>query len=89
MSSQISTRLIKISTIMRSAAFMRGFNEARKGAPMDYDAYNLAQETSKRWNYERGRQFGLVYNGAVKDGAKVKNDAIRSWIYFREKKWVC
>lgn len=89
MSGQVPTRAIKITTIMRSAAFVRGFKEARKGVPMDYDAFSGANETHNRWNYERGRQFGCVYASSLKEGARVKNDAVLAWISARGEKWVC
>ena len=85
---QAATRQVKVSTMMSSAAFMRGFNEARKGIPMDYRAYESAQEYKNRWCYERGRQFGLVYSGAVKDGRRVRYDAVREYVFAMEKNWV-
>lgn len=88
MTAQISTRLVKTSTILRSAAFVRGFREARKGVPMDYDAFTGAGETKDRWNYERGRQFGYVYASALKEGARVRYDAIRGWNEARRENWV-
>ena len=88
MAKQIVTRNVKISTVMRSAAFMRGFNEARKGVAMDYDVFTESGETSKRWNYERGRLFGFVYAGAIKTGAKVNYDAIMRYAGARHLNWV-
>ena len=63
---------------MRTAAFMRGVREARAGLPMDYSAYENERSTDNRWNYERGRQFGLIYKGAVKDGNRVLGEAIHA-----------
>lgn len=76
---QVATYSVTLRAVMRSAAFVRGFKEARQGLPMDYDAYNGARETSERWNYERGRQFGVLYAGAIKDGRTIKHDAL--WNY--------
>lgn len=76
---QVKTRLVKFSTIMRSAAFMRGVNEIRKGLPMDYDAYNGDHECSQRWCYERGRQFAIIFTGDIKKGRAVTYEAI--WAY--------
>ncbi len=73
---QIKTRNVTFKSIMRTAAFMRGVREARAGLPMDYEAYDNERTTDNRWNYERGRQFGLLYRGAVKDKARVRWDAI-------------
>jgi len=88
MAQQVRTRTIKISTVMRSAAFVRGFKEAQKGIPMDYDAFSEARDIPNRWNYERGRQFGFVYRNAIKDGAKVRYDAVREYAFAMEKNWV-
>jgi hypothetical protein len=76
MTAQVKTRTVSFKSVMRTAAFMRGVREARKGLPMDYDAYDNERNTDNRWNYERGRQFGLLYVGPVKDGGRVRWDAI-------------
>jgi hypothetical protein len=76
MTAQIKTRTVSFKSVMRTAAFMRGFKEARKGLPMDYDAYDNERSTDNRWSYERGRQFGLLYAGPVKDGGRVRWEAI-------------
>ncbi len=65
---QVQTRSTGIKGIMRSAAFVRGFNEARKGVALDYDAYT---ETNDQWAYERGRQFGFMFDGPLKIGQSV------------------
>jgi hypothetical protein len=71
---QVETRSIKISTIIRSAAFVRGYKEALAGKPFDY-GYNPA-DPSDLWAYERGRQFSLIWNGPLKHGNKVTVSAI-------------
>jgi len=76
MTAQVKTRTVSFKSVMRTAAFMRGVREARKGLPMDYNAYDNERSTDNRWNYERGRQFGLLYSGNVKDGGRVRWDAI-------------
>ena len=76
---QVKTRLVNISTVMRSAAFMRGVKEIRKGIQMDYDAYNETHEGSQRWSYERGRQFAIIFAGDVKKGKTVTFEAIRAY----------
>ena len=75
---QITTRGVSFKSVLGSAAFMRGVREARAGIPMDYNAYDNEGDTRKRWNYERGRQFGLVYSGPVKDGNRVRWEAIHA-----------
>ena len=76
MTSQIATKEVKISSVIRSAAFVRGFKETQRKIPMDYDAYSRDIETHERWCYERGRQFGFIYSGQIKTGAKVNHSAI-------------
>jgi hypothetical protein len=60
---QVKTKTTTIKGIMRSAPFVRGFNEARTGVALDYDAY---ADTNHQWSYERGRQFGLIFDGPLK-----------------------
>lgn len=38
---------------------------------MDYDCFSGHGETNARWNYERGRLFGLLFNGQLKEGPRV------------------
>jgi len=71
MASQIKTTLSTLKSTMIRAAFVRGFKEARKGLPMDYDCYGGGHETNARWQYERGRQLGCIYFGELKRGARV------------------
>ena len=59
--------------IIHPATFVRGFNEALKGIPMDYDAYN--DNASDRESYERGRLFGMVFKGPLKIGKKASYQA--------------
>ena len=89
MTKQIPTRTTKVSAIIRSAAFVRGFNEVQKGLPMDYDVYSKADEVAKRWDYERGRQFGFLYAGKLKNGQTVIHDAIWTYADASYLKWVC
>ena len=88
MTKQVATRNVKLSTVMRSAAFMRGFKEAQNGIAMDYDAFTGPRETDNRWNYERGRQFGFIYAGAIKTGAKVNHMAILRYAGALHLNWV-
>jgi hypothetical protein len=66
---QVPTKNTTTTAVIRSSAFVKGFTEVRKGKPLNYDAY--PHETNKQWNYERGRQFALLFDGAIKKGAKV------------------
>ena len=72
MASQLKTKYGKASTAMRSAAFVRGFKESRAGKPLNYDAYT---DTTDQWNYQRGRQFALIYDGILKNGAKLTHQS--------------
>jgi hypothetical protein len=73
---------------MRSAAFVKGYKDAKKGKPYDYEAFTGPDEISKRWQYERGRQFGLVYSGNLKNGQTVTRDAQLAIARAYDQKWV-
>jgi hypothetical protein len=81
---QVKTKTVTFKSVMRTAAFMRGVREARAGIPMDYEAYTNERLTDNRWSYERGRLFGLIYKGAVKDKTRVRSDAVEG---MREALW--
>lgn len=66
--SQVRVKYGKASSAMRCAAFVRGFKEAKAGKPLNYEAFPV---TNDQWNYERGRQFAFVYDGLLKQGAKL------------------
>lgn len=70
---QITTRQTGILGIMRKASFVRGFTEARKGKPLQYDAY--PHDTNQQWDYERGRLFGLMFDGPLKFGKSINRGA--------------
>ena len=65
---QVKTKKVSLKFIMSRKPFMRGFNDVKKGKDMDYDAYKIMND---QWQYERGRIFGLIYNGRVKEGNRV------------------
>jgi hypothetical protein len=73
---QVVTKQAGIKGIMRSAPFVVGFNEARKGEPLRYEAF---ADFNSQWNYERGRQFSLIFDGPLKKGKALNLGAI---IYF-------
>jgi hypothetical protein len=70
--SNAKTRSITLKSIIRSAAFVKGYEEARKGLPPCGEAFPL----SDVWNYERGRQFAFCYDGRLKEGNRVRMDAL-------------
>jgi hypothetical protein len=78
MTKQVGTKRVGLRGVMRSAAFVRGFNEARSGVAMDYDAYQERGQTNTRWDYERGRLLGLIYQGPLKYGHRVADSAVRA-----------
>ncbi len=57
--------------LLGAAAFVRGFKEVRAGKPFDYD-----RPPNDSWSYERGRLFGVVYSGKIKEGNRVLTAAI-------------
>lgn len=70
---QVQTKLTTTAAVIRSSAFVKGFSEVKKGKPLNYDAYPY--DTNKQWDYERGRQFALLFMGKIKNGAKVTYSA--------------
>ena len=65
------TRTVTLRSIITNAAFRKGYEEAKKGLPLDPDAFDYVQV----WNYERGRQFAMCFNGVLKHGARVSQAA--------------
>ena len=70
---QVPTKNTTCTAVIRSSAFVKGFGEVKAGKPLNYDAYPC--DCNKQWDYERGRQFALLFNGALKKGAKVTMSA--------------
>lgn len=56
--------------LLGAADFVKGFKEVRAGKPFNYDL------PVSSWSYERGRLFGIVYSGNIKDGNRVLMAAI-------------
>jgi hypothetical protein len=69
---QITTKPVRIDTIIRSKAFVTGFTEARRGKSPDFDRFRFAKE---QWDYERGRLLAFVFPGNIKQGRAVTNSA--------------
>jgi hypothetical protein len=70
---QVHTKQTGILGIMRSMPFVTGFKEARAGKPIRYDAYE--HDANGQWNYERGRIFGLIFDGPLKVGKAINRGA--------------
>ena len=73
---QVPTVSGKPESAMRSAPFVRGFKDARAGKPLNYEAFPY---TGDQWQYERGRHFALIFNGALKDGARITWQALSAY----------
>lgn len=54
-------------SLLGAKAFGQGFREVRAGKPFSDDGLSY----SDQWHYERGRLFGIVYAGKIKDGNRV------------------
>ena len=66
------TRTVTLRSIITNAAFRKGYEEAKKGLPLAADGFGY----DKVWQYERGRQFAFCYDGRLKEGHRVRNDAL-------------
>jgi hypothetical protein len=53
---QVSTILTTAQRIVRTRAFAAGVDDVRRGVPPRFDL----QEVDHHWDYERGRQFGIL-----------------------------
>jgi hypothetical protein len=62
---------------MRSTPFNLGFQEIRKGKPLNYDAF--PHDCNAQWQYERGRQFAYVFGGKLKVNNKLSYYAIEAF----------
>lgn len=64
-------------TLLGSRHFGRGFREVKAGIPFNDDGLQIHEQ----WPYERGRLFGVVYNGQLKQGRTVLTAAIYAAAY--------
>lgn len=71
---QVETRKVKLTFVMSRAAFVKGFQDVKKGRPFDYDI-----EAESQWSYERGRLLATVYDGPLKEGRYVTPEAQRAY----------
>ena len=70
--SNAKTRNVTLRSIIGAAAFRQGYEDAKKGLPLAADAFDYKNV----WQYERGRQFAFCYEGRLKEGNRVRNDAV-------------
>jgi hypothetical protein len=68
------TRTITLRSIISCAAFRKGYEEAKKGLPINSDGFDYKNV----WQYERGRQFAFCYDGRLKEGNRVRIDALHA-----------
>jgi hypothetical protein len=73
--SNAKTKSVPIQQVMRSAAFVRGFQEARAKKPFRDDAVSWEHS----WSYERGRQFAVIYSGPLKSGRRLVFAAVYAY----------
>ena len=64
------TKKRKLSACMRAAPFVKGFNDMRKGKPLNYEAFPY--DTNAQWDYERGRLFACIFQEPLKEGVKLR-----------------
>jgi len=67
-----NVRRITSRSIMGTSAFKKGYEEAKKGLPLNSDHFN----PTDAWHYERGRLFAFCYNGKIKEGRRLRMDAL-------------
>ena len=74
--SNFVTRAVKVASILRRAATIKGFTEMKTGKPFNAEAY---RDTREQWSYERGRVLGIVFAGQIKRGRDVTREAITAY----------
>ena len=67
------THGVTLRSIIASRAFRKGYEEAKKGLPLAADGFEYNHQV---WQYERGRQFAFCYDGRLKEGNRVRMDAL-------------
>lgn len=68
----VITEQVTLKSIIGSLAFGKGFRDAREGRPLASDEFKLKDV----WHYERGRQFAFCYDGRLKEGRRLRLDAL-------------
>ena len=67
MTRQVSTRSVKLSSVVRDPAFRQGFKDRLAGKPPAFDKEwqgdRRKTPTDKAWSYERGRLFAAYCQG--------------------------
>lgn len=68
------TRAGTAKALINRAAFVKGYQEAHRGLPLDPD---WGKNTNEQWYYERGRLFASVFDGKLKNGRRVTYESQR------------
>lgn len=63
-----------VKAVMNTPGFASGFGEVMRGKPANFDAW--ADDKRKAWAYERGRLFGVMFKGKLKDGNRITREAL-------------
>jgi len=70
---QIKVKTVTVRSVINRKEFARGFADGRAGAPWP-------KTIDTTWDYERGRQFGILYpNTPLKFGRQVTNVAVHDF----------
>lgn len=90
MSNMQNTVTSKLTAILGSKPFIEGFNDVNAGKPFDPSKYEGVYLPAARGRcktlvnaslrYERGRAFGMLYKGQLKDGHKVTLEACLAYL---------
>lgn len=75
---QVSSSVASLRKFMSSRNFVDGFESVRRGRPFDY-----SRDLASAWAYERGRLLATIYGGALKNGQRVRDDAIDAYVEAR------
>lgn len=67
-------RFVRYETVMRKAEFMQGYRDKLANKPFDYD-----KPRRDLWSYERGRLFACYFSGAIKDGHRIRREAVHAF----------
>ena len=77
MTLQVRTRPTTAISVMKRTPFARGFKDAQKGNPFDPEVYRDGKE---QWDYERGRQLGVIFSGPLKVKRQINAGAILAFV---------
>lgn len=66
-----------VKKVMMGKGFSVGYNEAKKGKPLDVERY--ADDPASQWRYERGRQFAICWGGILKNGHRLRIEAMTAF----------